>query len=131
MTAGWWGRVWALGALLAATALLAGCGGGAKSTTTTTTAAATTTTAPAATAGGCSSYGTAWVRSFNRTAVAQGNPERMLSACCGEATSVGVHHCFLKLTLVGTKDLGCATADLGPDGAPVGVVKHEDCALHK
>ena len=36
------------------------------------------TTAPAT----CDAYGPSWVKSFNKSAVADGNPTRMLSACC-------------------------------------------------
>jgi hypothetical protein len=55
----------------------------------------------------------------------------MLSACCGPVTKAGRHHCFLKLTLIGTKTLGCETVDLGPDGTPATIGRHENCALHK
>jgi hypothetical protein len=79
----------------------------------------------------CDHYGPSWVRWYNKQAKAQGNPVRMLSACCQSTSRAGVHHCFIKLTLAGTKDLGCATYDLGKNGLPVGIGKHENCALHK
>ena len=64
-------------------------------------------------------------------AVRQSSPIRMVSACCGPVTKAGRHHCFLKVTLIGTKTLGCETVDLGPDGTPATIGRHENCALHK
>lgn len=78
-------------------------------------------------AGKCDTYGVAWVKSYNRTAVKQGNPVRMLSACCQPGAKKGIHHCFIVVTLAGTKDRGCAIYDLGPSGQPVGLGKHEAC----
>jgi hypothetical protein len=78
-------------------------------------------------AGRCDTYGPVWVKSYNKTAIKQGNPVRMLSACCQPGAKKGVHHCFIIVTLAGTKDRGCAIYDLGPDGQPVGLGKHEAC----
>jgi hypothetical protein len=124
------GRWQAIAAVIASAALLAGCGGN-KSAAPAATTAVTTTTTGAAASGKCSSYGRTWVRDYNKTAIAQGNPIRMLSACCGPTLKAGVHHCYLRVTLAGTKNLGCETVDLGPDGTPVGIGKHENCALHE
>ena len=119
-------------ALLVAAASLAGCG---STKATTTTRAASPLTALKATAAGaptsCTSYGSTWLRAYNKAAVVQGSPIRMVSACCGPATKAGRHHCFLKVTLAGTKQLGCETVDLGPDGTPATIGRHENCALHK
>ena len=85
----------------------------------------------------CDSYGPGWVKSFNKTAKVQGNPTRMISACCAPAKvkGVSVHHCFIKLTLAGTKVMGCATYDLGMNGLPVSpavsVGQHQNCPLPK
>jgi hypothetical protein len=127
------GRWPALAAVLALAALAGGCGDArqivtsASTATTTPTTQATPSGAPAA----CTSYGATWLKAYNKSAVRQGSPIRMLSACCGPATKAGRHHCFLKVTLIGTKTLGCETVDLGPDGTPATVGRHESCALHK
>jgi hypothetical protein len=75
----------------------------------------------------CDTYGPVWVKSYNKIAIKQGNPVRMLSACCQPGAKKGVHHCFIIVTLAGTKDRGCAIYDLGPNGQPVGLGKHEAC----
>jgi hypothetical protein len=130
-------RRWpALVAVLALAALTAGCGGSKQAdTTVSATASSAVKTVPQATAAGapaaCTSYGSTWLKAYNKSAVRQGSPIRMLSACCGPVTKAGRHHCFLKLTLVGTKTLGCETVDLGPDGTPATIGRHENCALHK
>ena len=121
---------------MAVAALLAGCGGSKQAATTATTTSGSATTTPlaptsSAAPGACTSYGTSWLRKYNRTAVQQGSPIRMVSACCGPVTQAGRHHCFLKVTLVGTKTLGCETVDLGPDGTPATVGRHANCALHR
>jgi hypothetical protein len=132
------GRRWLVfGVVIASAAMLVGCGASKKAATTTTSTASGSppTTVSQATPKGapsaCTSYGTTWLKAYNKTALQQGSPIRMLSACCGHATKAGRHHCFLKLTLVGTKTLGCETVDLGPDGTPATVGRHENCALHK
>ena len=128
MTARWLSVV----ALVAAAAVLAGCGSSKAQTTTTgakTTAVLAPTSAGAPTS--CTSYGTTWLRAYNRVALQQGSPIRMVSACCGPATKAGRHHCFLKVTLLGTKQLGCETVDLAPDGTPATIGRHENCALHR
>jgi hypothetical protein len=85
----------------------------------------------------CDSYGTPWVKRFNKTAIAGGNPTRMISACCRSASIKGVrvHHCFIKLTLAGTTVIGCATYDLARNGLPVSpsisVGQHQNCPLPK
>jgi hypothetical protein len=130
------GRWPALAAVLAATALAAGCGSAKKeATTVTSSATAAVKTVPGPTPSGapsaCTSYGSTWLKAYNKSALQQGSPIRMLSACCGPVTKAGRHHCFLKLTLIGTKTLGCETVDLGPDGTPATIGRHENCALHK
>jgi hypothetical protein len=122
-------RRWLAGGAVLAAAALAGCGGGHKvSTPPTTTVSETTPTGPPAK---CSSFGAAWLQDYNKGAVKTGSPIRMLSACCGPATKAGRRHCFLKLTLVGTKTIGCEIVDLGPDGTPATIGRHVNCALLK
>ena len=86
------------GAMLAALAVFA-AGGAAVAILATRSsggqAAPLPTTAPAT----CDAYGLSWVKSFNKSAVADGNPTRM--------------------TLAGTTVQGCALYDLGADGLPV------------
>jgi hypothetical protein len=130
------GRWPGLAAVLAVAALAAGCGSAKKQATTvsaTGTAAVTTVSQPTPTGAptACTSYGSTWLKEYNQAALQQGSPIRMLSACCGPVTKAGRHHCFLKLTLIGTKTLGCETVDLGPDGTPATIGRHENCALHK
>jgi hypothetical protein len=122
----------ALVAVLALVVLVAGCGGSKKAETTPSTPATTVSRpTPSGAPAACTSYGATWLKAYNKSAVRQGSPIRMVSACCGPATKVGRHHCFLKLTLVGTKSLGCETVDLAPDGTPATIGRHESCALHK
>jgi hypothetical protein len=89
------------------------------------------TTVPAT----CDAYGPSWVKSFNKSAVAGGNPTRMLSACCQKTSLRGVHHCLIRLTLAGTTVQGCALYDLGANGQPVStkisVGRKVNCPLHK
>ncbi len=103
---------------------LAACGAGGKDAASTSVSTPTTSNTPDS---GCDTYGTIWVRSYNVKAVRQGNPIRMLSACCQTSGQVGVHHCFIKLTLAGTKDLGCETVDIGSNGLPAGTGTHQKC----
>ena len=122
----------ALVAVLALVVLVAGCGGSKKAETTPSTPATTVSRpTPSGAPAACTSYGATWLKAYNKSALQQGSPIRMVSACCGPATKVGRHHCFLKLTLVGTKSLGCETVDLAPDGTPATIGRHENCALHK
>jgi hypothetical protein len=119
-------------AVVAAAAVLAGCGTtNAGTTTTSASKPATLGPTPAGAPTSCTSYGPTWLRAYNKIALQQGSPIRMLSACCGPVTKARRHHCFLKVTLVGTKQLGCETVDLGPDGTPATIGRHENCALHK
>ena len=108
---------------------LSGCGSrNAVSTPSTTTVSEPT---PPGAPPKCSSFGPAWLQAYNKGAVKTGSPIRMLSACCAPVTKAGRHHCFLKLTLVGTKTIGCEVVDLGPDGTPATIGRHVNCALHK
>jgi hypothetical protein len=104
---------------------LAACGAGGRDAASTSVPASTTATGTPDT--GCDTYGPTWVHSYNVKAIKQGNTIRMLSACCQVSGQIGVHHCFIKLTLAGTKDLGCETVDIGVDGMPAGQGKHEKC----
>ncbi len=79
----------------------------------------------------CSRFGTSWRLSYNKTAKRSGNPIRILSACCSPTSRAGVSHCYVTVTLAGTKDLGCETVDIGKNGVPAGPGKHEECATHK
>ena len=103
---------------------LAACGGGGKHAASTSVSTSTGSSTPDS---GCDTFGATWVHSYNLKAIKQGNPIRMLSACCQVSGQIGVHHCFIKLTLAGTKDLGCEAVDIGADGLPAGEGKHEKC----
>jgi hypothetical protein len=74
---------------------------------------------PTTTPATCDAYGPSWVKLFNKSAVADGNPTRMLSACCQTTSMKGVHHCLIRLTLAGTTVQGCALYDLAANGQPV------------
>jgi hypothetical protein len=76
---------------------------------------------------GCSSFGTPWAHSYNAKAVLAGNPVRILSACCTPTETAGVNHCFVTVTLAGTRDRGCESVDIGPNGWPAGPGKHRKC----
>jgi hypothetical protein len=92
-------------------ALVSACGAGAH---------------PAATAK-CSTFGTTWRLGYNKKAAKAGNPIRILDACCKPASHLGVSHCFVTVTLAGTKDRGCESVDIGRNGAVAGPGKHETC----
>ncbi len=111
-------------ACVAAVLALAACGSGGKTAASTSAPTSTGTSTPDT---GCDTFGPTWVHSYNVKAIKQGNPIRMLSACCQVSGQIGVHHCFIKLTLAGTKDLGCEAVDIGSDGLPAGEGKHEKC----
>jgi hypothetical protein len=81
---------------------------------------------PSATAK-CSSFGTTWRLSYNKKAAKAGNPIRILDACCRPASQLGVSHCFVSVTLAGTKDRGCESVDIGRNGSVAGPGKHETC----
>jgi hypothetical protein len=76
---------------------------------------------------GCSSFGTVWAHSYNQHAVVAGNPVRILDACCQPSNKAGINHCFVTVTLVGTRDRGCESVDIGRNGLPAGQGKHEVC----
>jgi hypothetical protein len=75
----------------------------------------------------CSSFSTTWRLSYNKTAKQQGNPVRVLDACCKPTERAGVSHCFVAITLAGTSDRGCESVDIGTDGKVAGPGKHEKC----
>ena len=74
---------------------------------------------------GCTSFGPTWAHSYNRTAIQAGNPVRILTACCHSTGRVGVHHCYLTVTLAGTPYRGCESVDIGRTGLPASVGRHE------
>lgn len=76
---------------------------------------------------GCSGFGTTWAQSYNAQATLEGNPVRILSACCRPTATAGVNHCFLTVTLAGTLDRGCETVDIGKNGLPSNVGRHAKC----
>lgn len=76
---------------------------------------------------GCSSFGSTWAHAYNAHAVLQGNPVRILSACCRPTQTVGVNHCFLTVTLAGTLDRGCETVNIGKNGLPSDIGRHAKC----
>jgi hypothetical protein len=75
----------------------------------------------------CSAFGTTWRLGYNKQAAKAGNPIRILDACCRPASRLGVSHCFITVTLAGTKDRGCESVDIGKNGAVAGAGKHETC----
>ena len=75
----------------------------------------------------CSTFGTTWRLGYNKKAARAGNPIRILDACCKPASQVGVSHCFITVTLAGTKDRGCESVDIGRNGSVAGPGKHETC----
>jgi hypothetical protein len=78
----------------------------------------------------CSSYGPVWLQGYNKEAAKAGNPVRILSACCHPTKAEGVNHCYVMVTLAGTRDRGCESVDIGENGLPAGQGKHENCLLH-
>ncbi len=81
----------------------------------------------AGTPSSCSRFGPTWERTYNARATLAGNPIRILAACCRPTGRVGINHCFVTVTLAGTKDRGCESVDIGPNGLPAGPGKHETC----
>jgi hypothetical protein len=77
----------------------------------------------------CSSYGPMWLASYNKQAQKQGNPIRIVSACCHPTKVRGINHCFVEVTLVNTPDRGCESVDIGRNGLPAGPGKHENCLV--
>lgn len=88
-------------------------------------AASTTTGAQAATH--CSRFGTTWARSYDRAAVKDQNPTRILAACCEPTKTAHVSSCFLTVGEVGVTEHGCERIDLNAAGAVVSEGKHETC----
>ena len=76
---------------------------------------------------GCTSFGPTWVHSYNHDAIQAGNPIRILAACCHSTGSVGIHHCYVTVTLAGTPYRGCESVDIGRNGLPASVGRHERC----
>lgn len=84
--------------------------------------------AHAAAAAGCSSFGPTWARSYNARAAKDGNPVRIVAACCRPPTKLGLSPCHIIVTLAGTRSKGCEFVHLDKNGKPVGPGKHEACA---
>jgi hypothetical protein len=90
-----------------------------------------TATGGAARAGACTGFGPSWAHGYNAQAKKQGNPVRIVSACCGPRLKSGAHSCYVTVTLAGTKDRGCETVLISAKtGLPAGPGKHENCLLH-
>jgi hypothetical protein len=85
------------------------------------------TGAAGAASGSCSSFGPSWARSYNAKAKKDGNPIRIVSACCKPGAKFGLNSCFVMVTLAGTNDLGCESTEIDAAGMPVGAGKHETC----
>jgi hypothetical protein len=85
--------------------------------------AATGTSAPPK----CSSFGPTWARAYNTRASKDGNPVRIISACCKPTAKFGVNGCLVTVTLAGTTDRGCAYYDISSNGS-LGPGRHETCA---
>src|SRR5579871_4792885 len=81
----------------------------------------------AAAAGTCSMFGPAWAHTYNARAIVTGNPIRILSACCKPTGRIGISHCFIMVTLAGTRDRGCESVDIGKNGLVAGPGRHEAC----
>ena len=75
----------------------------------------------------CTTFGPTWAHSYNHTAVQVGNPIRILKACCHSTGRAGIHHCYVTVTLVGTPYRGCESVDIGRNGLPASVGRHERC----
>jgi hypothetical protein len=76
---------------------------------------------------GCSTFGPTWARAYNARAIVAGNPVRILAACCRPTSRAGVNHCFVTVTLAGTRDRGCESVDIGRNGLPAGPGRHRTC----
>jgi hypothetical protein len=76
---------------------------------------------------GCTSFGPTWAHSYNHSAIQAGNPVRILAACCHSTATIGIHHCYVTVTLAGTPYRGCESVDIGRDGLPASVGRHERC----
>jgi hypothetical protein len=76
---------------------------------------------------GCTAFGPTWVHSYNHDAIQAGNPIRLLAACCHSTGMVGIHHCYVAVTLAGTPYRGCESVDIGRNGLPASVGRHERC----
>lgn len=76
---------------------------------------------------GCTNYGPTWAHSYNQSAIQAGNPIRIVAACCHSTGRVGIHHCYVTVTLAGTPYQGCESVDIGRNGWPASVGRHERC----
>jgi hypothetical protein len=76
---------------------------------------------------GCTSFGSTWAHSYNENAIQVGNPIRIVNACCHSTGRVGIHHCYVTVTLAGTPFQGCESVDIGRNGLPASVGRHERC----
>jgi hypothetical protein len=81
----------------------------------------------ASVSGTCSLFGPSWAHSYNAKAILTGNPIRILSACCRPTERIGISHCFIMVTLAGTRDRGCESVDIGRNGLVAGPGRHETC----
>jgi hypothetical protein len=75
----------------------------------------------------CTAFGPTWVHSYNQNAIQAGNPVRILAACCHSTGTIGIHHCYVTVTLAGTPYRGCESVDIGRNGLPASVGRHERC----
>jgi hypothetical protein len=76
---------------------------------------------------GCTAFGPTWLHSYNRDAIQTGNPIRILGACCHSTGTIGIHHCYVTVTLAGTPFRGCESVDIGRNGLPASIGRHERC----
>lgn len=79
-----------------------------------------------ATTAGCSSFGTSYARSYDASAAKDGNPIRIVSACCAPTSTPQVSSCLLTVGELGVRGYGCERIDLDAAG-PVSDGKHETC----
>lgn len=75
----------------------------------------------------CSSFGISWEHGYNLQASKDGNPIRILSACCKPGLKFGQNACTITVTLAGTADRGCESIVLNDRGVPVGAGRHITC----
>jgi len=72
----------------------------------------------------CSSFGTTWARSYNRSAARDQNPIRIIAACCKPIAGAHASACLVTTGFVGVREYGCELVDISPAGIVVGEGKH-------
>ena len=75
----------------------------------------------------CSSFGTTWARTYDRHAVQDQNPIRIISACCKPTNTANVSSCFLTVGQAGISEHGCELVDISSAGLVASEGVHENC----